>query len=162
MKTIDLKEYNGTSIENDDETYINKVSFHRSLWQYRAYGFFGFKKELGLWRLFQKIKNIDSCCSSIAKSSNIEKAINAAKEGDFSKFLEVSPNIDIAHNRGETAHGEYAYKPVGLVELVDSQAITGYYFDEAESLLSSKYGEMLISSRDIRSMILPKYEVKTE
>ncbi|MDA0150633.1 replication endonuclease [Vibrio sp. LaRot3] len=162
MKTIDLKEYNGTSIENDDETHINKISFHRSLWQYRAYGFFGFKKELGLWRMFQKIKNIDSCCSSIAEGSNIEKALNAAKEGDFSKFLEVSPNIDIANNRGETTHGEYAYTPVGLVELVDGQAITGYCFDKVEELLSSTYGEMLISSRDIRPMIVPKYEVKTE
>lgn len=162
MKTIDLKEYNGTSIANDDEKYINKVSFHRSLWKYRAYGFFGFKKELGLWRMFQKIKNIDSCCSSVVEGSNIEKALNAAKEGDFSKFMEVSPNIDIANNRGETAHGEYAYKPVGLVELFDGQAITGYYFDEVKSLLNSVYGKMLISSGDVRSMILPKYEVKTE
>ena len=162
MKTIDLKEYNGTSIESDDETYINKVSFHRSLWQYRAYGFFGFQKELGKWRMFQKIKNIDSCCSSIAKGSNIEKAINSAKVGDFSKFLEVSPNIDIATNRVDTVHGEYGYKPVGLVELVDGQAITGYYFDEVEGLLSSAYGKMLISSKDIRAMILPTYEIKIE
>ena len=93
---------------------------------------------------------------------NIEKAINSAKVGDFSKFLEVSPNIDIATNRVDTVHGEYGYKPVGLVELVDGQAITGYYFDEVEGLLSSAYGKMLISSKDIRAMILPTYEIKIE
>lgn len=162
MKTIDLKEYNGTSIEKDDENHINKVSFHRSLWQYRAYGFFGFKKEIGLWRMFQKIKNLKHCCASIVKDSYAEKALTAVKSGDFSAFLEVSSNLKIAKTPTETAHGETSYKVVGLVEFENNQVNTSYYFDNVADLFNTSVSKMLSSTGDFRKLKLPKYEVLKE
>ncbi|EAS43484.1 hypothetical protein C9J48_20410 [Photobacterium profundum] len=109
MKTVNVSSYNGTTLDNE-QVELDKVSFHRSLWNYRAYGIFGFKNNLGLWRFLRKISNQqDLLTSKIHEDSNLQKAIDMVKSNDYSSFVVFATNHFekcFRYSKVENKHGE--------------------------------------------------------
>lgn len=152
MKTIDVRNYNGTSLDNDDN-HIHKISFHRTLWNYRAYGFFGFNNSLGLWRFIRKIeKNKSALTTDILKNSTFEKALTAVRENDYSSFLAVSEGLNFESHRSESSYGEKITKRYGLKD-----GETVYVFSES---VFEKY-DVLEKINIFEYLDFPVYEVET-
>ncbi|HFQ5181765.1 TPA: replication endonuclease [Vibrio vulnificus] len=87
MKTVNVSSYKNTTLDND-QSHLDKVSFHRSLWGYRAYGIFGFKNNLTLWRFLRKVANQqDVLTTRIEQGSKLEQAIRMVKDNDYSSFV---------------------------------------------------------------------------
>ena len=152
MKTIDVRNYNGTSLDNDDN-HIHKISFHRTLWNYRAYGFFGFNNSLGLWRFIRKIeKNKSALTTDILKNSTFETALTAVRENDYSSFLAVSEGLNFESHRSESSYGEKITKRYGLKD-----GETVYVFSES---VFEKY-DVLEKINIFEYLDFPVYEVET-
>jgi hypothetical protein len=152
MKTIDVRNYNGTSLDNDDN-HIHKISFHRTLWNYRAYGFFGFNNRLGLWRFIRKIeKNKSALTTDILKNSTLEKALTAVRENDYSSFLAVSDGLSFESHSSESSYGEKITKRYGLK---DGEIV--YVFSES---VFEKY-DVLEKINIFEYLDFPVYEVMT-
>jgi len=109
MKTVNVSAYNGTTLDND-QSELDKVSFHRSLWNYRAYGIFGFKNNLGLWRFLRKVSHQQEILTTrIHEDSNLQKAINMVKNNDYSSFVAFATNHFekcFNYSQVENKHGE--------------------------------------------------------
>jgi hypothetical protein len=152
MKTIDVRTYNGTSLDNDDN-HIHKISFHRTLWNYRAYGFFGFNNSLGLWRFIRKIeKNKNALTIEILKNSILDKALTAVRENDYSSFLAVSEGLNFESHKAESSYGERITKRYGL-----KGGETVYVFSES---VFEKY-DVLKKINIFEYLNFPVYEVMT-
>jgi hypothetical protein len=152
MKTIDVRNYNGALLDNDDN-HIHKISFHRTLWNYRAYGFFGFNNSLGLWRFIRKVeKNKSALTTDILKNSTLEKALAAVRENNYSSFLAVSEGLNFESHRAESSYGERITKRYGLKD-----GETVYVFSES---VFEKY-EVLEKINIFEYLDFPVYEVKT-
>lgn len=152
MKTIDVHNYNGTSLDNDKK-HLLKISFHRSLWGYRAYGFFGFNNKLGLWRFIRKIeKNKSALTTERLKNSTLEKALTAARENDYSSFLAVSGGLNFESHSSESSYGEKITKRYGLKD-----GETVYVFSES---VFEKY-DVLKKINIFEYLDFPVYEVMT-
>ena len=109
MKTVNVNAYNGTVLDNE-QSELDKVSFHRSLWNYRAYGIFGFKNNLGLWRFLRKVAHQQELLTTqIHEDSNLQKAINMVKNNDYSSFVAFATNHFekcFNYSKVENKHGE--------------------------------------------------------
>jgi hypothetical protein len=152
MKTIDVRSYNGTSLDNDNQ-HLHKISFHRTLWNYRAYGFFGFNNSLGLWRFIRKIeKNKSALTTDILKNSTLEKALTAVRENDYSGFLSVSDSLNFESHKAESRYGERITKRYGLK---DGEMV--YVFSES---VFEKY-DVLEKINMFEYLDFPVYEVET-
>lgn len=134
MKTIDLKDYNGTNLK-DDQTSFNKISFHRSVWSYRAYGFFGFKNALGKWRFLRKVNNnISRFSFSFDENSIISKALELVKNNDYSNFMKLSDHFDFVSTRTFTKHGEKNTTKYAIIENDITYVYSDFVLDDFDLL----------------------------
>lgn len=160
MKTINVKEYNETSLNDDEDIKLEKISFHRKLWNYRGYGFFGFKSNIGLWRILQRIKNISVADSILKTESILSKALSAVKENDFSEFISNVSNLKIVNKSGLNEHGEKTYSKIGIIEIEKREAINYYFFDELNDIAESNIMNHIRGFTGIHELTLPRYEIK--
>ncbi|CAH8182117.1 hypothetical protein VAE055_160001 [Vibrio aestuarianus] len=114
MKTIDVRNYNGTEL-NDTDKKINKISFHRSLWKYRAYSFFGFKNSLNKWRLIRKLKNQHENLSFlIIKDKLMKNLVDCVENNNYKDFVELAEHCETAKFYTKNKHGEIVLKYFGI------------------------------------------------
>ncbi len=156
MKTIDVRNYNGTEL-NDTDKKINKISFHRSLWKYRAYSFFGFKNSLNKWRLIIKLKNQHKNLSLlIEKDEMMKRLVECVENNNYNDFVELAENCDTAKFYTDNKHGESVLKYFGLMTKSNIY-ICKFYEDE---FMFFEFLEK-IKGKDITMSLLNQYDLKT-
>ncbi|ANS86473.1 hypothetical protein VSVS12_02724 [Vibrio scophthalmi] len=155
MKTCSVKEYNGTFID-DEQSSFDKVSFHRSLWNYRAYGFFGFKNKISVWRFLRKVQNSRHyLTSSIA--GVMEEALEFVKDNDYSSFMNISESFNFVRTSFLNKHGE----PIGKNYAI-SDGLTDYVFDSNLLVIHFENNVYFEQSLNIEHLDFIKYEIKNK
>lgn len=158
MKTINVVSFNGTELD-DSEKKINKISFHRTTWRYRAYSFFGFENSLTKWRLIRKMKHqVNNLDVIMKKDELLANLINCIANNDYNNFIELSQNVSTFKFLKENKHGEKVITYCGLNTFNSIYVYKHYedeenYFDELE---------MFSKKIDIELTIFEAYEIKSK
>ncbi|MBM5031568.1 replication endonuclease [Vibrio parahaemolyticus] len=160
MKTIDVKEFNGTKLDNektDSESNINKISFHRTTWRYRAYSFFGFKNSLTKWRLIRKFKHQVPNFLDVIKNDRLMKQLTyCVHSNNYSKFLDLAEGIQNFSFFKENKHGEDVSCYAGI--MTNKSVYVIKHFEDEENYFNEI--EMFSSVFDIEFTLFKEYEIK--